>query len=329
MSVELDLNSELWRGLDGEAAARVAKLFRPETFEAGEILMLQGGRSDHAVILRAGAVEVVRELPGGAEIPLGEMGAGAVIGEIGLMADAPRLATVRARTDVDALILTRAAFRGASDGLDPAALHVARNILAVLAERLTAQTGRILAEPPGPILALPRIAAADDRPAEVDFAWRDFLKILPSMAEFGPDEIAALAAAARPLALAKGAILAAAGEPIEMASFVLRGAVAGVRPDGGVVHSLNVLAPGELAGASHLLLGHPAPLAYRAKEATVLAQIPADAYRRMLAGNDELGLAVIRATAWSLSRGFRRSNNTLGNRNRLARAQAGRLAASA
>lgn len=315
----LDRANPLWQGLDDAGAARVAQLFVQAEFAPGERLIRQGPRSDAAFIVETGDVQVVRELPGGRTIPLDEMGPGAVIGELGLLADAQRLASVIARGQVKAQKLTASAFQAGAEALDPAMLTVARNLLGVMGRRLADQSARIADTSTAKILG----GHAASPPPALDieaFDWRGFAPILPAFAAFAAPEMTAFLAALKAESLPKGAMFIPAGTVAERASFVIRGAAAATYEIDGQSHGLNVLGPGELCAASFLIERQPADLTYVAREPLILASMPIDDFHTMLHRDDALGLALIKTAAWSLSRGFARSNNLLGNAARLARA---------
>jgi sigma-B regulation protein RsbU (phosphoserine phosphatase) len=79
-----------------------------QTFDADAILMSQGEPSEHAMLLAAGEVVVTADSCHGV-IPISTLRAPALVGEIGALAQLPRIATVRARTPVTVLRIGRAA----------------------------------------------------------------------------------------------------------------------------------------------------------------------------------------------------------------------------
>jgi NADH dehydrogenase len=81
-----------------------------EHFEAGEIVFRQGEWGDRAYVIIHGEVEVLREDAGQGETMLARLQDGECFGEMALINDAPRMATVRTVTRVDALTLQRSAF---------------------------------------------------------------------------------------------------------------------------------------------------------------------------------------------------------------------------
>ena len=71
---------------------------------AGEELFAEGDPGDRAYIIKDGQVEVVKT-SGGNEVLLDVPGSGSVIGEMALLEQARRMASVRARTDVVLLVI--------------------------------------------------------------------------------------------------------------------------------------------------------------------------------------------------------------------------------
>jgi hypothetical protein len=84
-------------------------------FEPGDVIIRQGDRGDCAYLIRSGEVEVVvRE--GDQQRQIATLKSGDCFGEIALLTDAPRTATVRCVTPVDLLVLPRAEFMSLAEG---------------------------------------------------------------------------------------------------------------------------------------------------------------------------------------------------------------------
>ena len=120
-------------GLSAAAIARLLELGQPVDIGAQEALVRQGDRSDCAYLILDGDLEVHVNTAYG-EVLLARVSKGALIGEIGVFADLPRNATVRARGSGRALRLDRAHLLDAGD-TDPALL---RSVIS----RLGGQIGR-------------------------------------------------------------------------------------------------------------------------------------------------------------------------------------------
>jgi putative peptide zinc metalloprotease protein len=80
-----------------------AKL-RPFHAAAGDVIMREGERGDDVLLIREGEVEALRDDANGERV-LARLGPGSLIGEIAVLTGSPRTATVRARTDLEALVV--------------------------------------------------------------------------------------------------------------------------------------------------------------------------------------------------------------------------------
>ncbi len=92
---------------------------RREHYESGEIIFREGDRGDWLYIVVDGEVEVVRGVPGQDERALRRLGPGECFGEIALVSDSPRTATVRSVTSVNLLAVDRDAFQALFGNLPP------------------------------------------------------------------------------------------------------------------------------------------------------------------------------------------------------------------
>jgi CRP-like cAMP-binding protein len=78
-------------------------------FQPGDILFRQGDPSDHVVLVRSGRAEVVREV-GADSILLGTAKEGEFLGEMGVLNERPRSATVRAASELEVELISRRGF---------------------------------------------------------------------------------------------------------------------------------------------------------------------------------------------------------------------------
>ena len=79
-------------------------------FKQGEIIFRQGDPPDCLYAIGRGEAEVVREDPVRGETILARLGPGEFFGEMGILGNAPRMATVRAATDLEVLSIHRIHF---------------------------------------------------------------------------------------------------------------------------------------------------------------------------------------------------------------------------
>lgn len=87
--------SELFANIPGEALEKLAMRMRLETYGGGEVLFQesQSGRSMYMLV--SGQAQVVKHVQGRGEQELAVVGPGAIVGEMSLLLDQPRSATVR------------------------------------------------------------------------------------------------------------------------------------------------------------------------------------------------------------------------------------------
>lgn len=98
----------LFGRLSEEAREALAARGRLRVFGAGEVLMREGEASDAMHVIMSGRVLVTRMTDGPDGIlPLGEIGANSVVGEIGVLDGGPRTATVTAVVETRTVELHR------------------------------------------------------------------------------------------------------------------------------------------------------------------------------------------------------------------------------
>jgi predicted acylesterase/phospholipase RssA/CRP-like cAMP-binding protein len=95
---------------------------------AGEVLFEEGDQADAAYFIVGGRVLATVKSEAG-ETPVAELGRGEVVGELGLLDDAPRSATVRAVRDTTLAVFPTAVFEELVTRSPGLMLHVARGIL--------------------------------------------------------------------------------------------------------------------------------------------------------------------------------------------------------
>ena len=100
-------------------------------FAPGDILFRQGDPSDHVVLVRSGQADVLREV-GEDLILLGTAKEGEFLGEMGVLDERPRSATVRAASALEVELISRQSFLERVSG-DP---HLAQKLLVRMSARL-------------------------------------------------------------------------------------------------------------------------------------------------------------------------------------------------
>ncbi|TAL28623.1 MAG: EAL domain-containing protein [Alphaproteobacteria bacterium] len=106
-------------------------------FKKGEILIREGERGECAYVIETGNVEILVQREG-QPIQIGIRGPGSLIGEMAMIDDKPRTATVRAVDDCDVLEITREDFSRRVDAADP----VLKMVMRVITTRYRDMIGR-------------------------------------------------------------------------------------------------------------------------------------------------------------------------------------------
>ena len=75
------------------------------TFEDGEILCHQGDQADAAYVIMQGEVEILMDTDAG-PLPVASLGQNELFGELAVLTNAPRVATLRAKSGLRALRIT-------------------------------------------------------------------------------------------------------------------------------------------------------------------------------------------------------------------------------
>jgi ATP-binding cassette subfamily B protein len=101
---------DFFTGCSRESIESMTGLFLTERVPEDREVMRQGDPGDKFYILARGTVEVVHQAPGGPPVRLAMLNDGDFFGEVALVADVPRTATIRTLTDCRFLTLHRTQF---------------------------------------------------------------------------------------------------------------------------------------------------------------------------------------------------------------------------
>ena len=109
-------------------------------YPAGSELFHQGDPGDAAYIILDGEADILVDSPGG-EIVVAQAGRHDFVGEIAILVDIPRTATVRSRTDLSTLVVTKETFLEMAAEFPDVAIEIMRE----LAQRLADTTAQLTA----------------------------------------------------------------------------------------------------------------------------------------------------------------------------------------
>jgi CRP-like cAMP-binding protein len=140
-TVDILKNVPLFAGLDAKAIEALAGFTFSKKFEAGELIVEEGRTGNGLFIIVTGSAEVIKGLPTAQPRVVAKLGAGEPIGEMALLGEWPRTASVRALEPTECIGVDRWIFLEHLDKEPKLALRM----LQILALRL-AETAERLAE---------------------------------------------------------------------------------------------------------------------------------------------------------------------------------------
>ncbi|MET9824971.1 Crp/Fnr family transcriptional regulator [Streptomyces sp. NPDC006349] len=112
--------------LSEEVRGELLSIGSPQQYPPGAKILVEGTPGDCLVILETGYVKVTGKLANGHEALIAIRTGGDVVGEMSVIDDAPRSATVTAGEDIDAHVVQRRAMRSFLDKYPEVALQIVR-----------------------------------------------------------------------------------------------------------------------------------------------------------------------------------------------------------
>ena len=131
--------------LKREAAQEIVELLKPENVAAGTVLIEEGVTSTGfmALVLEGEAIVANALTESGEAVVLGEIGPGAVFGEMGILDGKPRSATVTAVTDMEIVVLDRQSLTRLIDEMPGVACDLLAAVMVRVSERLRATNAKV------------------------------------------------------------------------------------------------------------------------------------------------------------------------------------------
>lgn len=280
------------RDLQVAELAEISRCFTEQSISAGEALYIEGEPATSACFLVSGQLEVLKALPGGDSAQITVLEPGSMIGEMALLADGTRTATVRATTDTVVVTVLREFFHAALDQISVPAYKILRRVMHNMAVRFDEHQQRILQQWDCEA-CIPRADGSDsavtvetEDPAQSpSFAFRDFLPVVPFFALFTGSETDRLLARAKVAELPRGTYLYREAAVAQSCYVVIRGAVeTSVTRDRR--YQLSVLGPGRLCGANALIMGERHSSDARVRSAALLLCFDRAAFHDLYEGDD-------------------------------------------
>jgi CRP/FNR family cyclic AMP-dependent transcriptional regulator len=137
--VELLRRVPLFAGIEPGKLKLLAFTSEVVTYQEGQVVMRQGDIGDSAYVIINGDAEVSVSTPSG-DIPVAKLHDGDFVGEIAILCDTPRTATVKAASELKTLRIRKEPFFELLKQFPEMAIELTR----LLAERLTRTTAELV-----------------------------------------------------------------------------------------------------------------------------------------------------------------------------------------
>jgi CRP-like cAMP-binding protein len=256
---------------------RLAAIAEPFALEAGEYLYREGDDDDCLYLIEAGSIQLGSFPPAGP---------GEVVGEMAALARLPRQVPARALErssgwSIDATAVGE--LTGASG-----AIGLARGFGVRALDRLRTQYDALskFLDDDKRIAVPPRPSSLDIAgpvlPADPELATSEYMRTILFFSAFNAEETDELFGDLRRLEAPRGAMLVLQNERPGALLAVLRGAVETTIRHGGAAVRARLSGPGRFAGHLGVLDDGPSPVTCRARERTILLELPAERVRALV-----------------------------------------------
>jgi HlyB family type I secretion system ABC transporter len=230
--------------LPDEVRALVAESFEPVSFPFGAVIVGEGDEADAFYVLAAGSARVVKRGEHGEEVPLNVLRRGDSFGEMALLGETVRLATVRASSAVQALRLGRSVF--------------------------TALTR-----------SHPQAREAFQALANARSLW-NFFRMQSSFSQLSNEAVALLVSELERVDAPAGEIVVREGDPPGPMYVIEQGRVRVYKSDDGAESHLGFLRSGDFFGELSLFRNEPRAASAQAVSDCTLLRFPPELFRRLL-----------------------------------------------
>lgn len=136
--------TKLFGVLNDQERFELASTISQRVFAKGDVIVSEGEPGDHMFVIVSGTLRVLRRTQTGAIVELARRRSGAVTGELAVMDDRPRSATVEAVTKVNLLVISREQFTRLIDESRPFRQKFISHLVALIREATEHETDRAL-----------------------------------------------------------------------------------------------------------------------------------------------------------------------------------------
>ncbi len=142
--IDFLINVPMFDTLTGDELRIVAKHMNFIDLKSNEILFKEGERGDYVSFVVEGSLDVLKGAGAGEYVVLATLPKGRSIGEMAVIDDFPRSATVRARNTATLVILTRNGFDSILKNHSQVGVKILKGIARLLSQNLRQTSSRLV-----------------------------------------------------------------------------------------------------------------------------------------------------------------------------------------
>jgi CRP-like cAMP-binding protein len=141
--IDILINIPLFDTLDSDELHLVTRHMNLMDVEPREVIFQEGDKGNYVCFVVSGALEVVKGVGTGHQVVIATLGKNRSIGEMAVIDDFPRSATVRAAKKSILLILTREGFDNILDEHPRAGVKILKGLARLLSQNLRKTSSRL------------------------------------------------------------------------------------------------------------------------------------------------------------------------------------------
>lgn len=142
--IDLLINIPMFDTLKGEELRIVTRHMNLVDLKQGEIVFREGDKGDYVCFVAEGTLDVLKKTEKGDYVVLASLPKGRSIGEMAVIDDFPRSATVRARTEATLLTLNRKGFDLIMEKHSDVGVKILKGISRLLSQNLRKTSSRLV-----------------------------------------------------------------------------------------------------------------------------------------------------------------------------------------
>ena len=112
--------------------------------DQGEVLFKEGEEGNYVFFVSKGIIDVYKKSASGGDVVIASLPKGLSVGEMAIIDACPRSATVKARTDVQLLVITRTGFNQILDNHPGVGIKILKGIARLLSNSLRKTSTRLV-----------------------------------------------------------------------------------------------------------------------------------------------------------------------------------------